>query len=446
MLTRKISNAFDSHVHWAATGGFLNRLNLAKVERPDRLPCAVVDPTHFRGEWLLGFGWDQTGWPAEFSVHRSHLDQAFPGVPVKFTRVDGHAAWVSTEALKRAGLFYQNPPDPDGGVIVKDPEGWPTGLLIELAVQSVDRLIPEPSAQEVKRHLVMGARLFNKSGFTHIRDMSCDATQWQAACELADAGQLTLAVEQLFGISHPDDFHRALDLCVHARKSHPVQLRPMGVKVYYDGSLGSESAYLSRPYRTSPKNRGVVLLERIALKEMMAATWSRGLHFAVHAIGDEAAHQVACVANELWQVGEEGVLQIEHAQMLRPETIQMLREKPVICYMQPCHWLSDKRWLREKLDEQSYSYLFPWRALEEAGILFFFGSDSPIEAASLMNNWAALQDSAAAGIPTLRGEFFRCHSHPDRRWVPGCATTYEDGQVREVQFMGRDLLAEIPQH
>lgn len=432
-----IENSYDSHVHWQGTGSLLNRLSLNNLKSAADVIKIKPSKNNFRGDWLLGHSWDESLWVENQNPTRQHLDQAFPGIPVKFSRVDSHSAWVSTEALKRAGLYYKGVPDPEGGRIEKDAEGWPTGLLIDMAIRPIDNLIPTATPEQIKTDLLSGIHVFNSSGFTHIRDMSCDEQEWSLKTEIAESGALTLAVEQNFHCYSPDDFPSALELAIRAKKSHHPNLRPMGTKVFLDGALGSEGAFISQPY-ASGSGRGVILIERIALKEIILESWSRNLQCSVHCIGDEAAHIAVTVACELWDIGEEGQLNIEHAQMLRPETINKMKGRPITCFMQASHWLSDKRWLKKKLGPL-FQHLFPWAALEANNIEFYFGSDSPIEPTGIALTYRAIADAEAAGITSLKKPIHIHHQHPDKKWVPECKTEFIDGKISKIIFAGQDL-------
>ena len=436
LKTFKLTNAYDSHVHWQGTGGFASRLSLADLSSAEDIRNLKSEKRHHRGEWLLGFGWDENKWPSKQTPTRELLDEVFPKTPVKFTRADAHSAWVNTEALKRAGLFSQNPSQPDGGLIELDDDGWPTGILIDMAMSPIDKLLPAPTVNELKADLLTGAAIFNQAGFTHIRDMTCDEAEWQAKCELADSGELTLAVEQNFNCTGPGDFAKALQLASRAQQGVRKLLRPLGTKIFLDGALGSEGAYLSEEYPSG--GRGVLLIERIALKEMVKETWANGLDVAIHAIGDEAAHIVCSVASELWDVGEQGRLHIEHAEMLRPDSIEKIRGRDVICHIQPCHWHTDKAWLKQKLGDL-YEHVFPWARLEEAKVRFHFGSDSPIEKPDLFSNMTAVVESGLNGIRPLAGHPHLYQQHWDIEWTPDTYTSFEAGEVAEVMFMGNKL-------
>jgi len=430
-----ITNCYDSHVHWQATGAVSKRLDLSNIRSPSEIQQLRVQPENLIGDWLEGFGWDDNLWPNKDGLHRQTLDQVFGSRPVKMNRTDFHAAWVNTEALRRAGLFYQNVPDPDGGRILKDGSGWPTGVLIDLAMSSVDKLIPRSSEQQVLQNLIAGMKLFNRAGFTHIRDLTCDETEWNAKVHLAQTGQLTLAVEQNFHTSSPDDFSAALRLALHSRRNHPALIRPVGIKIFLDGALGSEGAYISHPY-ASGSGRGLVLIERIALKEIMAETWSHGLEIAIHCIGDEAAHLAVTVATELWDLGSEGILNIEHAQLLRPETMDKMKGRSVVCHMQPCHWLSDRRWLKEKIPGL-FNCLFPWAELEKRSIPFLFGSDSPIESTAVARNLEAMLDAEKSDIPFTQKPMIIFHQHPNSKWPGQTFTEFTEGHPTRLVFAGQ---------
>lgn len=391
-----------------------------------------------RQEWLLGFGWDQHIFADNFKPHRKVLDELYPSIPVAFTRVDAHSFWVSTEALKRAGLYSQNIPSPEGGHIELDEQGWPTGLLTDLAYEPVRGLIPVDDAYQIRRNLLSAIQMFNGVGITHIRDMSCDEQQWNESCYLAEQKDFTLAVVQNFGAETPDKFNKALELAVRARKQHPRLIRPGAIKIYFDGALGSEGAKISRPY-SSGSGSGFVLFERIALKEMIQRTWSLGLDIAVHTIGDEAADIVATVAHELWEMGEVGRLHLEHVELLRPDTIIKLKNQNVVCHMQPSHWLADKPWLEEKIGDL-IQYAFPWGALDEAGIQFFFGSDSPISDPGLTPSIEALADAEKNGIrsPSRPVSFY--HSFPDKDWTPNTYTMLKENKLENVFFDGNKII------
>jgi predicted amidohydrolase YtcJ len=324
MFSGRITNCYDSHVHWLATGELSDQLHLHDLKHPADVKNLEPNSHHYRGDWLMGFGWNQNAWEKNEFPHRRHLDEAF-GIekPVVFSRADGHAHWVNTAALKLSGLLEGSRGDPPGGRILRDKDGQPTGVLIDKAGRLVEELIPKRTENETRRALLKGMHIFNQAGFTHIRDLTCDEMQWREAVKLEKSGLLTLAVEQYFSVGEGQDFTIALDLAEKAKKFPTKRLKVMGIKVFVDGALGSEGAWISCDY-SSGTGHGLRLLDMTELKEIMIECWRRGLDLAVHVIGDEAAHQTLVTYEDLHQRGILGRLHLEHAELLRPETIALM--------------------------------------------------------------------------------------------------------------------------
>lgn len=441
MFTGRISNCYDSHVHLAATGEIPLRLNLRDLKSPREVAQLQIADSHYKGDWVIGFGWDQSEWTD--APHRSWLDEVFGSTPVVFSRVDGHVYWVNSEVLKRVGWLDDRGqlkgtiPVVEGGEIPLDARGLPTGVLVDAAKNFVEPMIPPTSSTEMQSYLLSGMREFHQNGFTHIRDMSCSELQWNELLKLEASGLLTLAIEQTFSAETPEEFDGALALAKRALKIPLKKIRPHAMKVYYDGALGSDGAWLSQPYQhlIGQNYRGFRLTDKTGMQEFMRRSWELPLPIAVHTIGDQAAHEVVQAAVELWEKGFTGSLFLEHAEVLRPDTLQLMKGRPVQCYLQPCHWLSDRQWLKEKLGSL-VQHVFPWRALEEAEIPFYFGSDSPISPPSLKDNWEALRLSPEWGVPALKGEPEFYHTHPDATWIPNTYSTFVDGHVTQVHFAG----------
>jgi predicted amidohydrolase YtcJ len=431
----KIPRCYDSHLHLLGTGMIEAGLKLFDLPSAEAVKNLKLQPSHFRGEWLVGFGWDQNRWSEKEFPTKKILDQAFPDFPVAFTRADGHAVWLNSKALEKIGSL---PADIAGGVIVRDSQGFPTGIFIDLAKIYVDQFIPPPTEEQNRYFLDVALRYFHQRGFTHIRDMSGNESLWHLLQEREEQKTLFLYVEENFTCENISDYERALKEALIARKAESTHVRVDGIKFYFDGALGSQGAFLSQPYGGTDQ-RGLTLWPLNDVREVFLRTWKAGLAVSVHTIGDEAAHQILTVAVQVWREGIHGRLNIEHGEILRPETIALIQETKALVHMQPCHWLSDRRWLKEKLGPL-HRYAFPWAKLQAEGISYQWGSDSPIEEASVLNNWRALSESPVEGIPALRGELLLAHSHRDMQWGHDCLSTFENGKVKEVVFDGKKIL------
>ena len=444
----KIHNCFDSHVHWLPTGRNHSQLSLRDLRSLKDLSQLQVHPDHFRGEWLTGFGWDQNLWTEGDFPTRFDLDIYFKDHPVAFSRVDGHALWLNTRALVKIGLLNSDGKATTlsqesilGGEVLKDAQGNPSGVLVDQATQKVWTQLPEFSPKQVRSHLKEGARVFNQAGFTHIRDMFCSSLQWEQACALFDAQELTLAVEQFFGHPSPEHFESLLELAIKARSETRDLLRIGGIKTFVDGALGSEGAWLSQPYAHHSKEEahcGAALLDEERLLEIMIKTWENNFDLALHVIGDQAADFAVKVANRVWSQGLVGRLHLEHAQMLSPQTIQNMKRKNIVCHMQPSHFLSDQSWLLQKVGNL-YSYCFPWFELQKSGVPIFLGSDSPVESPSVSKHFESFKAAEATGILAPQWDVSMI-SKPDMSWTPNTFTEYEEGVIKKVVFQQREVV------
>ncbi|WP_373998222.1 amidohydrolase [Bdellovibrio bacteriovorus] len=418
----KIPRLYDSHTHFLATGEFSAGLHLGFMKKAQDLSLIdLKNPAYYRSDWIVGFGWNEAGWPE--APNKEILDKYFPDRPVFFPRMDGHRSWVNSRALELLGMKSE------------------TGLLLEKDhLQAWDKL-PGFTKEQQRRHILSACRTYNKAGFTHVRDMSCTESLWNLLVEMSEKNELTLAIEENVTTHEMSDFEGMLDFCVRAKKSETPLLRMKGIKLFYDGSLGSETAYLSKPYNGKAEGtQGRTLWPLEEVEEIMKRTWQAGLEFSVHTIGDEAAHHIVQSARKISAQGFVGRLNIEHAQMLRPETIQMMKPLHVRCHMQPCHWLSDKAWLEQKLGDL-YKYVFPWEALRAAQIPISFGCDSPVEPPSFWRNKVALDESAKAKIRKFTGDLAVAHSHPDATFANSYSIV-EEGIVKEINFNGTLLSLE----
>jgi predicted amidohydrolase YtcJ len=430
----RIDACFDSHVHWPATGEFSQRLQLSPLTSPDDILKVPIQDSYRRGEWILGFGWDEAKWTE--APTRAVLDKWCPDRPVALSRCDGHALWVNTYALKLCQL--ERAFEVAGGRMETDSTGMPTGVLVDRAADLVSRHIPRPTGIEMRRHLLHATKTFNSAGFTHIRDMTCDEAQWNEAVRLDEAGLLTLAVEEYFWLKSADHIESVVELVEKAKRSASENLRAKGVKIFLDGALGSDGAWLSKCYH-GKSHQGLILWEDAALTEVLLSAWRRQQEVAVHAIGDEAVARIVDLACELFDKGTVGRLHIEHGELIRPDTIEKMKRIPVECHMQPSHWLSDHKWLEQKIGDLA-THAFPWRALQEANVPIDFGSDSPIEVTSLARTFLALAQSAENGVPRLLGSPSSYMGHKDLSWAANSYTILDrDHQPQQVVFRGTHL-------
>jgi predicted amidohydrolase YtcJ len=434
----EIPRLYDSHTHFLSTGQLARGLSLFSLKSAADMGQTPMQKSFFRGDWLVGFGWDENKWLGGKLPTRQDLDNFFPDFPVLLSRADGHSSWVNSKALEKLGWLNAHPQPLLGEMILRDEKGFPNGILKDTAHISALEKLPLLSEEQITDSLEASVRIFNRAGFTHIRDMSCFLEHWKLLHSLEDQKKLSLAYEGNFTAEGIADVDRALQDCLIAKKTETPRLRANGVKIFFDGSLGSETALLSAPYHgLAQGNRGFASWNIEDVKEAMLRTWEQRLEFSVHVIGDEAVHLIVKAAREVSAKGIVGRLNLEHVQMIRPETIVMMKPLHLRCHMQPCHWLSDQSWLAEKTGPL-FPYCFPWESLRAAQIPISLGSDSPIEIPSFANNVKAIEESAKNGIRKFRGEVASFHSHPDKKFMESM-TRFENGVVKEVSICGQTI-------
>ncbi len=362
----------DAHVHFL-TGGFqLGQVDLLGADRPDELATRIARHASGlpAGSWITGSGWDHQRWGGTLP-ERSWIDAAAPDHPVFVTRLDLHMGVANTEALSRAGID-RNSVAPEGGAIERDARGEPTGLLRDRAMAAVLRAIPTPSAEEEDAALRAALSHAARLGLTGVHDMG----SWdhlEAYRRARSAGDLTLRITAYLPIA---TWEKVADE-VGRRGAGDEWLRWAGVKGFVDGSLGSKTALFSQPYEGEPHNRGLRVTDPSDLAHWVRAADEAGLQVAVHAIGDEANHELL----DLFEAvsGETGPrdrrFRIEHAQHLHPADTARFAVLGVVPSVQPYHAIDDGRWAESVIGVGRAERMHVFRTIADSGARLAFGSD-----------------------------------------------------------------------
>lgn len=437
-----VRGVYDSHVHLLGTGLKFKTLDLSILKYPKDLLKLNIKKQHFRGEVLFGFGWNDSSWKKTLwkdsknnfwgqvnYFYSDILDQYFAKYPVFFVSADGHRAWLNNLAIKKflcgsSGLLHDN--------------------LKEIAQNKLQAY----NAKQICEAIKSAQTIFNSSGFTHVRDMSGNLNYWN--CLLNMDSLLSLKIEQNIEAGDPDNFSKALKLAILAKKENLLNIQVCGVKVYYDGSLGSNTALLNSKYLNATEIIAPAkpLITAIDLKEMLKQSWLSGLDFSIHVIGNKASEDVLKIADSvIKQFKKKEIpikkLNLEHVQLLSQNSLKILsRYKNIICHLQPCHFLSDKVWLKNKLSTKTLKDLFLWKQLEDQNQLFYFGSDSPVEPPSLFLNKKALAEAHSWGIPNIKKSWLYYHTHPDKKWIRNSHTKLDEKNqtILEVCFNGKIII------
>ena len=385
-----IPGMIDAHAHLPNLGRLLRTVNLKGTSSYEEVIALVKGRADFvpSGTWILGRGWDQNDWADEnFPTHQA-LSAAVPRHPVYLERVDGHAALANEMAMNLAGLD-RHTEDPDGGKILRDADGRPTGTLIDEARLLVAAVIPPVTQRQLTAQIQTGMREANRWGLTGIHDAGVGVDTVEFYEELAALGQLTLRYYVMVEAGSPG----LLDLLVYGSRiamgNHMVWTR--AIKVSADGAMGSRGAALLRDYHDDPGNRGLMLADYDSVLTIARLALENGFQLNVHAIGDRANRNVLDAYEEvLSQYPDlDHRFRIEHAQLLTPDDIPRFAELGVIPAMQGSHQTGDMYWVADRIGGQRVEGAYAWRSLRETGVIIPNGSDFPVEAVNPLISFRA---------------------------------------------------------
>ncbi|MBS1537134.1 MAG: amidohydrolase family protein [Bacteroidetes bacterium] len=366
----------DSHAHIFGLGSRLQGLSLYDAKSADEcIGKAIMHPTT-RGGWVVGMGWNQQLWKIKEYPTVQLLDLVFPDVPVYLSRADGHAAWVNSTALKIAKISASTR-NPTGGLIQKDSNGNPTGILIDNAMDLVRKHIPLYTEQEHIEMLTSAAEHCISHGITEVHDMDVAHHLLPIFSRLAERAELPIRVQSYVKAQGNEWMKEGLLPAVGEF------FRVCGLKYFADGALGSRGAALLEPYSDAPETKGLFLLTEKELYRKAKVGIEYQWDISTHAIGDAANRMVLNVYERLRKEGiadPNTILRIEHAQIVHPDDLYKFAEYQVTAAVQPIHCISDAPMARVRLGKRC-EYSYPWRTLRNSGIAISAGTDFPIESA-----------------------------------------------------------------
>lgn len=389
-----VPGLIDAHGHLSSLGRAQAVVSLEGTKSADEVLARVkaATPSAFQGEWLIGRGWDQNDWADTRFPTRAALDAAFPSTPVFLSRVDGHAAWVNGEALRRAGLTSKSV-DPSGGRVVRDEAGEPTGVLVDNAIDLVSAVMTPPTDEQLQQRLKLALETCARFGLTQVHDAGMDLRTLRLLQSWDMLGVLPLRVYALADGQGDADAEAFLGLGTFVGRH--VELR--GVKLVLDGALGSRGAALHEPYADDAKQRGLLLLTPEVFKKRAAEFSARGFQVAVHAIGDRAN---ALVLETLKDLDPKLRHRVEHAQVLAADDVGKFATYGLIASFQPTHATSDMPWAEARLGLERSRFAYAWKSVLNTGARIAFGSDFPVESPNpLLGLYAARTRRDASGQP-----------------------------------------------
>lgn len=439
----------DCHLHFLECAMRASSLSLAEDLSLEETLSRVREFVQSveTGTWVRGWGWSDSTWPSSSVAWRQLLDAAAPHHPVVLSKKDGHVIWANSEALRRAGVD-ENTPEPPGGVIERDPgTGQPSGIFKEAAMHLVCDAIPSFRAQERQAALARAVGQAWELGITGIHDCGL----WQSVeggnesfsdyQEMIGRDELGLRVFMMIPRASLD---QAINVGLRTGFGN-AYLRVGNVKLFCDGTLGSQTAQMLEPFEVQPDNLGVEVISREELEDTVRRAAGAGIACSVHAIGDRASRRVLDAVEKQRRAGLGLQLRhrIEHAQLLHPDDIPRFKQLQVIASMQPIHATQDMC-LADRYWGQRARFAYAWRSLREAGARLAFGSDAPVESMNpLVGIHAAVTRQRADGQPAAGW-------YPEQRLTVAEAVhaytlgaAYASGTERETGSLTRGKLADL---
>ena len=396
----------EGHGHLSSLGEAITNLDLNGVDSYQTIVGMVADAAAKAspGQVIKGRGWHQSKWSKEpsvtvdgFPTHRS-LSEVSPNNPVFLGHANGHTALVNQAAMDALNLTY-NTPTPDGGIIVKDGKGDPTGILHENAVDLAYPLIAL-STDSAKTAILAAQDHAFRWGITNFHDAGAGSTDIEAQRALDASGDLKLRIYTM--VSAQDDVLTDYWLArppVIADDDSRLTIRSF--KAVMDGALGSRTAWLHQPYTDDPGTSGVQTFDEKRLVDIMNRSNAHGWQINTHAIGDKANTVVLDAIDKATLTQRDHRSRIEHSQHLLPSDIERFSKLGVIASIQAIHMSSDRPWAIDRLGiERIKSGAYVWRDLLDAGVHIANGTDVPVEPINpIANFYASVARKTLKGLP-----------------------------------------------
>lgn len=369
----------DAHIHLSEWALARREADLSAAISPEAVARQAAEHAARRpGDWVRGRGWNPHRWGGG-PPQTEALDRLVPDRPVILQSHDMHALWVNRETLRRAGIGPDTP-DPEGGRIVRDAAGQPTGVLLENAGQLVARCLPALTVEETAEAILEAQAELHRLGITAVHNLPAlhiaEPEPVRVLETLRGRGELRLRVLQHIPLRQLDEALR-----IGLRSGFGGEwIRTGGVKMFLDGALGSQTAWMFEPYISSA-SCGIQVLEPGEFRFHVRRAARDGIATTVHAIGDAAVALALDVLADPELRVPAMPHRIEHVQCLPPGRERDAADAGITCSMQPAHLITDWSIADRHWGPARSARTYAFRALRDAGSRLAFGSDAPVEPA-----------------------------------------------------------------
>ncbi|MFW9793986.1 MAG: amidohydrolase [Candidatus Thorarchaeota archaeon] len=358
----------DAHTHLTSAGIKSAHVQLDKAVSLGEAVGFLTDAAsnYPKGEWILGYGWDESEWKKKRFIEAKDLDHVSKDHPVMATRVCGHLASVNSTGLEKLGISLEQ----EG--VLKDKKGNPTGILVD--IEEVWETV-HPSPEKIQEGVITGNKIANEKGITTVVDNASAGTLRQIR-EVETNHQLTtrmivnIPVEQIESM---------INLGLTSGMGSPL-VKIGGVKIFTDGSIGAKTAYVTKGYNDDPKNNGMLLFPQKEYASIVKKAVANNIQTVTHAIGDAAIEMVIATFEDL---DDKSILRdqrhrIEHAEMINEYQIRRAVGLGLILSMQPNfvgRWQQEEGLYDQRFDEERVRGMNMFRVALDNGARLCFGSD-----------------------------------------------------------------------
>jgi len=383
----------ESHAHLMGIGYNKLELDLMYVKTYDELVEKVAEAVAKAepGDWITGRGWHQDKWIEKpekmvkgFQTN-DQLNEVSPNNPVFLRHASGHATFANDKALEMAGianLTGERPGEVEGGEIILDELGNPTGVLTERASGLVQRLVPRETPERAEEALTLALQELAEKGITSFHDAGSGQETIDLLLKFKKEGKLTSRHYMMLAGSNPellDTWYQKGPMIDSV--DHLFTVR--SIKLFCDGALGSRGAWLLEEYSDRQGHFGHETLPMEVVGQVSEKAIPAGFQVCSHAIGDRANQEVLDQYERAFAKFPDANdlrFRIEHAQHIHPDDIPRFGELGVIAAMQAIHLSSDRPWAIDRLGEKRIvDGAYVWQKLMQSGAVVANGTDAPVE-------------------------------------------------------------------
>ncbi|SFM08561.1 hypothetical protein SAMN04487943_107211 [Gracilibacillus orientalis] len=369
----------DSHLHIIGHGEKLLHLDLSSMKSAKEVLQALERKVEELkpGDWLIADGWNENQWQDARIMDKKELDDISRGHPIILSRICRHAIIVNSKVLELAGITTETE-DPQGGKIIRDRSGEPTGYLLDQAQELVKEMMPPISESKLEETVKVAIEDLLRLGL--VGGHSEDLSYYGGFKRTLKAYHQILPKKYKFRahlLVHHLVFNEMFDQGL--QYGDGGEFTTLGaMKIFSDGALGGRTAWLSEPYHDDSENAGIPIHKRQDLEILFQKARKFQHPVAVHAIGDKAVEEiVTCI--EKYPLDNDLKDRIIHAQIMNDKLLDRLKKIPVVLDIQPSFVASDFPWVKDRLGDSRTNAAYPWKTYLNNGIACAGGSDAPIE-------------------------------------------------------------------